>query len=82
MFSILNAACSVGFMNAAVARTAQHAAEARHADTNASLAELPTIRNYVARMRVKTDMANTLLDDTIAAVEAGRPDATLRVLEC
>jgi alkylation response protein AidB-like acyl-CoA dehydrogenase len=81
-FSILNAACSVGFMNAATARTAQHAAQTRHSDTDSALVELPTIRNYIARMRVKTDMASALLDDAIDAVEASRPDATLRVLEC
>jgi alkylation response protein AidB-like acyl-CoA dehydrogenase len=81
-FSILNAACSVGFMNAATERTARHAAQTTHSDTGAALAELPTIRNYIARMRVKTDMASALLDDTIDAVEASRPNATLRVLEC
>ncbi len=81
-FSILNAACSVGFMNAATERTARHAAQTRHSDTGAALAELPTIRNYIARMRVKTDMASALLDDTINAVEVSRPNATLRVLEC
>jgi alkylation response protein AidB-like acyl-CoA dehydrogenase len=32
-------------------------------------------------MRVKADMASALLDDAINAVEASRPDATLRVLE-
>lgn len=80
-FSILNAACSVGFMNAAMARTTAHAAQTRHSDTGSALAELPTIRNYIARMRIKTDMASALLDDAIAAVEAGRPDAPLRVLE-
>jgi alkylation response protein AidB-like acyl-CoA dehydrogenase len=80
-FSILNAACSVGFMNAAMARTAAHAAQTRHSDTASSLAELPTIRNYIARMRIMTDMASALLDDAIAAVEMGRPDASLRVLE-
>jgi len=81
-FSILNAACSVGFMNAAMARTAAHAAQTRHSDTASALAELPTIRNYIARMRIKTDMAGALLDDAIVAVQAGRPDASLRVLEC
>ena len=80
-FSILNAACSVGFMNAATARTSAHAAQTKHSDTGSSLAELPTIRNYIARMRIKTDMASALLDDTIAAIEASRPDASLRVLE-
>ena len=81
VFSILNAACSVGFMNAATIRTAEHAAETRHADTASALAELATIRNYVARMRSKADMASTLVEDTIAAVEANRADASLRVLE-
>jgi alkylation response protein AidB-like acyl-CoA dehydrogenase len=81
VFSILNAACSVGFMNAATARTAAHATETTHSDTGSALAELPTIRNYIARMQIKADMASALLNDAIAAVEAGRPDATLRVLE-
>src|SRR5205085_5765351 len=33
-------------------------------------------------MRVKTDTARTLLDDTIAAMAANRGDTMLRVLEC
>lgn len=81
-FGILNSACTLGLMDAAVSRTAQHAAAVRHADTGSALADLPTIRNYIARMRVKTDMVGALLNDTIAAVEAGQPDALLRVLEC
>ena len=82
MFNVLNAACSVGIMESAVQRTAQHASGIRYAHIGSSLADLPTIRNYVARMRVKTDMAQTLLGDTILALEAGRPDAMLRVLSC
>ena len=31
---------------------------------------------------MKSDMAGALLDDAINAIEASRPDATLRVLEC
>jgi alkylation response protein AidB-like acyl-CoA dehydrogenase len=81
-FSVLNAACSVGLMNAATTRTAAHAGATRHGDTGSSLAELPTIRAYIARMRIKTDMAAALLDDTIAAIEASRADTMLRVLEC
>lgn len=80
-FNVLTASCAIGFMNAAVARTAQHAARIQHSDTGSSLAELPTIRNYVARMKAKTDMASTLLDDTLTALEASRADAMLRVLE-
>ncbi|HTB12225.1 MAG TPA: acyl-CoA dehydrogenase family protein [Bryobacteraceae bacterium] len=80
-FSILSAACSVGFMNAGTARTAAHAAQTKHSDTGSALAELPTIRNYIARMQIKTDMASALLNDAIAAIETARPDASLRVLE-
>jgi alkylation response protein AidB-like acyl-CoA dehydrogenase len=82
VFNVLNAACSVGLMEAAVRRTAEHASGIRHSDTGASLAELPTIRNYIARMRVKTDVARTLLDDTINAMGTNRGDVMLRVLEC
>ncbi|HEX5430320.1 MAG TPA: acyl-CoA dehydrogenase family protein [Bryobacteraceae bacterium] len=81
-FAILSAACSVGFMKAASRRTVEHATRTRHADTGCMLAGLPTIRNCIARMRIKTDMAGALLDDTVEAVRAARPDARLRVLEC
>jgi len=82
LFNILNAACTIGLMEGAVQRTAKHAGGSRYAHVDSSLADLPTIRNYIARMRVKTDMAGGLLEDTISAVEAGRSDAMLRVLEC
>jgi alkylation response protein AidB-like acyl-CoA dehydrogenase len=82
MFNVLSAACSVGIMESAVQRTALHVSGVRYAHLGSSLADLPTIRNYVARMRVKTDMARTLLGDTIVALEATRPDAMLRVLSC
>ena len=82
LFNILAAACSVGLMNAATASTIAHAGGTRHSDTATALADLPTIRNYIARMRIKTDMANALLEDTVAAVQANRADTMLRVLEC
>jgi alkylation response protein AidB-like acyl-CoA dehydrogenase len=69
-------------MESAVQRTAQHASGARYAHLGSALADLPTIRNYIARMRVKTDLARTLLGDTIVALESGRADAMLRVLSC
>ena len=82
MFNVLNAACSIGLMESAVQRTTQHASGARYAHLGSALADLPTIRNYIARMRVKTDLARTLLGDTIVALESGRADAMLRVLSC
>jgi alkylation response protein AidB-like acyl-CoA dehydrogenase len=82
MFNVLNAACSVGIMETAVQRTARHASAIRFAHLDSTLADLPTIRSYIARMRIRTDMARTLLDDTISALEVGRADAMLRVLSC
>jgi alkylation response protein AidB-like acyl-CoA dehydrogenase len=82
VFAVLSAACSNGLMAGAVRRTIEHAARTQHSDTGASLADLPTIRNYIARMRLKTDMSEALLSDTVAAISAQRADATLRVLEC
>ena len=80
-FQMMSAAVSVGLMEAATAKTARHLAETRFEHLGQSLADLPTARAYLARMRVKTDMARALLFDTVAAYEQGRPDASLRVLE-
>ena len=81
-FQIMNSACSVGLMEGALTRTCEHASGTRYQHLDSTLADLPTIRNYIARMRVKTDMARTLWLDTISAVETGREDTMLRVLEC
>jgi alkylation response protein AidB-like acyl-CoA dehydrogenase len=81
-FAVLTAACSNGLMAGAIRRTVEHVTGTRHSDTGAALAELPTIRNYIARMRVKADLSEALLGDTIAAITVKRPDAMLRVLEC
>jgi alkylation response protein AidB-like acyl-CoA dehydrogenase len=81
-FSVLNAACSNGLMAGAIRRTVEHVTQTRHSDTDAALADLPTIRNYIARMRVKADLSDALLGDTVAAITAKRADAMVRVLEC
>ena len=82
VFNLLSASTSVGFMEASAQRTAVHAAGTRFEHTGSALAELPTIRAYVARMRIATDMARCLLLDAAAAIEGGREDTMLRVLEC
>jgi alkylation response protein AidB-like acyl-CoA dehydrogenase len=82
VFAVLNAACSNGLIAGGLRRTTEHAGKTRHADTGTSLADLPTIRNYIARMQVKADMSNALLMETIDAVTGQRPNAMLRVLEC
>lgn len=80
-FSIMNAAMSIGTMNAATNNAAGHVSGAKYEHLNSALADLPTIRAYIARARLKTDMARALLLDSLDALETNRPDAMLRVLE-
>lgn len=80
-FNVLSAAVSVGLMESATTRTAAHAGATTFAHLGSSIADLPTARAYVARMRIATDQARTLLLDTVDALERGRPDAVLRVLQ-
>jgi alkylation response protein AidB-like acyl-CoA dehydrogenase len=80
-FAAMSAAMAVGLMEAAVARTVAHVTATRLEHLDTSLADLPTIRAYVARMRITTDQARALLADTLTAMETGRQDATLRVPE-
>ena len=80
-FNLMNAACSVGLMQAACERTSGHCGATRHTHAETCLADLPTIRAQLGRMRVRTDMAAALLRDAVDAVVGGSGDATLRVLE-
>lgn len=80
-FCVCSAACSVGLMQAAVARTAAHVSGTHFEHLDSPLADLPTIRGYIARMKVMTDSTHMLLLDTLTALETGREDAVLRVLE-
>lgn len=80
-FQLMNAAFSVGTMEAATTKATAHLANTKFEHTSQSIADLPTVRAYVARMRIKTDMTRALLMDTVAALEEGREDAMLRVLE-
>ena len=80
-FQLMNAAASVGLMEAATTKAAAHVGGTTLQHLGSSLADLPTIRAYIARMRVKTDMVRALLLDTCDALESGRADTMLRVLE-
>ncbi|MFN6146068.1 MAG: acyl-CoA dehydrogenase family protein [Planctomycetota bacterium] len=82
-FAVLNAAGSLGLAEGMVQKTAAHAGGTRYAHIaqQNALADLPTIRAYVARMRIQVDMAKALWQETIGALEDGRADAGLRVLE-
>ncbi|HBP23428.1 MAG TPA: acyl-CoA dehydrogenase [Planctomycetes bacterium] len=80
-FNLMIAAGALGLASGALKRAIAHVSATRYAHLGSSLADLPTIRAYVARMQIKTDMTRTLLHDAAAAVEGGREDAMLRVLE-
>jgi len=80
-FLVLSGAFSLGLMEAVTAETGAHLTATRLDHLDQSLAEQPVTRNGYARMRVETDRTRAFLADTLAALESGRPDATLRVLE-
>jgi len=80
-FNLMIAAMSIGTMQAATTKAAAHVAGTGLLHLSSTLADLPTIRAYVARMQIKTDMARALLLDTLTALETGRADTMLRVLE-
>lgn len=81
-FSLMNSACCIGLMEAAVGGAAAHVGATRHTHLDSRIADLPTVRAYLARMRVRTDQARTLWEDSLSALGSGRADAMLRVLEC
>jgi alkylation response protein AidB-like acyl-CoA dehydrogenase len=81
-FDALAASVSAGLMEAATARTIQHVTGAKFQHAGSSVVDLPTVRAYIARMRIKTDQTQALNADTLAALAANRPDAMIRVLEC
>jgi isovaleryl-CoA dehydrogenase len=80
-FLVLNAAFAVGLMQSVTAETGTHLRSTRLSHLDQSLADQPLLRVDHARMRVTTDQAAALLADTLAALEGGREDAVLRVLE-
>ncbi|HET7833073.1 MAG TPA: acyl-CoA dehydrogenase family protein [Gallionella sp.] len=81
VFSTLVASGSVGLMEAAIGRSAAHVSGNKFEHLSSTLADLPTVRAYLGRARIRADMARTLRDDTISALAANRADAMLRVME-
>jgi alkylation response protein AidB-like acyl-CoA dehydrogenase len=79
-FLVLSAAFCVGLMEAVVAETGRHLAGTRLEHLDQTLLQQPLPRVDFARMRIQTDMVRGLINDALAAMEAGRDDAVLRVL--
>ena len=80
-FLVLSAAFSIGVMEAVTQETAQHLRSTRLEHLDQALIDQPVIRGDYGRMRLQTDMARAFVADALAAIETGRDDAVLRVLE-
>jgi alkylation response protein AidB-like acyl-CoA dehydrogenase len=80
-FQFMSAGCCIGLMEAATTKAAAHVSGTKFSYSGTSLADLPTIRAYLARMRIKTDMVRALVMDALDALESSRADALLRILE-
>ena len=72
---------AVGIAEAAVQATVEHVTHARLEHLNSSLAELPTLRAQIARMRIETDRARAHLGAVLDAIETPGPATQLLVLE-
>jgi alkylation response protein AidB-like acyl-CoA dehydrogenase len=80
-FLVLNAAFSLGLMEAVTTEVGSHLGATRLEHLDQALVQQPIIRADYATMRLETDRTRAFLDDTITALETGREDAMLRVLE-
>lgn len=81
VFLLLNASASIGLMEAVTAETVTHIAGTELEHLGQSLAGQPQSRAAVARMRIDTDRTVALVDAALTAIEQGRPEAQLLVLE-
>lgn len=81
VFSVLNAAAALGLMTDAVQSTVAHASGTGFDHLAQQLSHFPTVRAYIARMQLKTDMVRALLDATIASLESPSESTMLKVLE-
>jgi alkylation response protein AidB-like acyl-CoA dehydrogenase len=80
-FLVCTAALSIGLMLAVTDEATAHLGATRFEHLDRSLAQQAIPRNDLGRMRVTTDAQHALLLDTLTAIETGREDASLRVLE-
>ena len=80
-FLVLSGAFSLGLLEAVTAKAGAHLAATRLEHLGQTLIQQPIPRADYARLRLATDRVRAFLDDTLTALETGRPDAQLRVLE-
>jgi isovaleryl-CoA dehydrogenase len=80
-FLVLNAAFCLGIADAAVAEATRHLTTSTLAHTGKALRDAAVPRRDLARLTVRTHALRAFLGDTLTALETGRADATLRVLQ-
>jgi alkylation response protein AidB-like acyl-CoA dehydrogenase len=81
VFLICNASMSAGLMRRLAEETAEHLQHTHLQHLGQSLAEQIQPRAQLAKLRIEADRTRGLIEDTLTAVEQGRPDAQLQVLE-
>jgi isovaleryl-CoA dehydrogenase len=80
-FLICSAAMSAGLLRRLASETAAHLQRTQLAHLGASLAQQAAPRAQLARLQIEADRTWAHIGDCLTAVETGRPDATLLVLE-
>jgi alkylation response protein AidB-like acyl-CoA dehydrogenase len=80
-FLVLNAAFSLGLMQALIDEAGAHLKRTKLTHLGQTLAEQEHHRTQFAKLLTRTDEVRTFLQDTLAALTTGRADATLRVLQ-
>ena len=80
-FSLQNCAVSLGMMGGVLSRAVDHVTRSQYTYDGSKIADFPQVRGHIAKMQVKMDMVKGLLLDALDAIEQGREDAVLRVLE-
>jgi isovaleryl-CoA dehydrogenase len=81
VFLICNASMSAGLMRRLAEETAEHLQHTHLQHLGQSLAAQIQPRAQLAKLRIEADRTRGLIEDTLTAVEQGRPDAQLQVLE-
>ena len=79
-FNLGNAAVSVGLAAAATDGAIAHACAARFENSGEALADLPTIRARLARMRIGVELQRSYLGTAASSVAVGNGEAMLHVL--
>ncbi|MEU7854399.1 acyl-CoA dehydrogenase family protein [Nonomuraea sp. NPDC049141] len=80
-FLVLNAACSIGIAQALADEAGEHVSRTVLTHLGQRLADQDAPRSAFARILTRVHQTRAFLDDTLTALESGREDAMLRVLQ-